>query len=206
MDNISLLLFAKAISGHFSNKEQVQKYPNKFAHKNIYFRPIKCSAIKGPAFYSEQSYDHSPWSPYRQSLHKFCWDESTFIIENYKLQDQERFAGGGFNPNLLEEVNSKKAIKRYGCAMHFLKLKDGIYIGNIEPGKKCHIEKEKALTYVKSEVMLTAKSWTSEDMGFDIKTNKKVWGSKYGPLKFLKVSSFGNELNENWLNQTKSFN
>ena len=71
-------------------------------------------------------------------------------------------------------------------------------IGQIEPGEKCIIKKEDHLTYIKSKVFLTSKSWISEDSGHDIKSHKKIWGSSYGAHEFMKISSFEDEINEEW--------
>ena len=69
-NNEALLLFAKTLSGHYSNLEQSQENPKDFAHINIFFRPLPWDVLKGPGFYSEQSYDHDPWRPYRQGVHR----------------------------------------------------------------------------------------------------------------------------------------
>ena len=68
MKDRSIAFFASVLAGQFSNKEQSQENPKDFAHINIYFRPLPWSVLKAPAFYSEQSYDYSPWSPYRQGV------------------------------------------------------------------------------------------------------------------------------------------
>ena len=202
MDNISLLLFAKAISGHFSNKEQVQKYPNKFAHINIYFRPIKCSAIKGPAFYSEQSYNHDPWSPYRQGVHPISKkDEGCFIVHNFSISSPDRFAGGGFNADLLNGLNANYLNKRSGCSMHFFEIKKDTYRGEVEPGQKCLIPRSEGMTYLVSEVKLNYNELISLDRGFDQITNEHIWGSRKGSLKFKRVNNLGTDLNGSWLNK-----
>ena len=79
----SLLLFAKTLSGQYSNAEQAQKDPKNFAHINIYFRPLDWSILNGPWFYSEQSYDYAPWSPYRQSMHRLLEINGLLVVENY---------------------------------------------------------------------------------------------------------------------------
>ena len=49
-----------------------------FANINIYYIPLDWSIFNGPWFYSEQSYDFKPWSPYRQGLHKLIKQENIF--------------------------------------------------------------------------------------------------------------------------------
>jgi len=198
MEKSKLYKFAKTISGHFSNKVQAESKPNKFSHINIYFKPIYLTIFNTPTFYSEQSYNHAPWLPYRQSMHKIFLDDKKFIIQNYEIENKERIAGAGFNNSLINEIEKLKVFKRNGCEMHFFEKEPGNYIGEIEPGQKCLITKENRLTYVKSKVILTSESWTAEDSGYDIVTDKKVWGSSHGAYEFVKVNSFEKEIKEEW--------
>ena len=77
----SLFLFANTLTKKYSNYEQAQENPKDFAHINIYFRPIDWSILNGPWFYSEQSYDYAPWSPYRQGLHKLSTFGDIYVME-----------------------------------------------------------------------------------------------------------------------------
>ena len=77
----ALLRFAKTLAGHYSNFEQSQDNPKDFAHINIYFRPLPWETLKGPGFYSEQSYDHDPWSPYRQGIHRLQHIQDIVVVE-----------------------------------------------------------------------------------------------------------------------------
>ena len=82
--------------------------------------------------------------------------------------------------------------------MHFIKSYNGIYIGRIETGKKCLIEKGGVITYLKSQVSMDGLNWVSEDAGFDINTNQKIWGSEHGPLKFKKINSLDLDIAKSW--------
>ena len=195
----SLFLFAQTLAGKFSNIEQANKNPRDFAHINIYFRPIEWSILNGPWFYSEQSYDYSPWSPYRQGIHKISEYKDNFIVENYSLKLPERFAGSGFMPELLEKITTSSFIKRTGCSMHFKKINSGQYVGAVEPGKQCMIKKGETITYLVSNIQLNNSNWISLDQGFDTVTNQKVWGSENGPFMFKKVEDLGKDLVEEWL-------
>ena len=194
----SLLLFAQTMAGIYSNYEQAQFQPNKFAHINIYFRPLSWSILKGPWFYSEQSYDYDPWSPYRQGIHKLIKIENTFIVENYALNVPQRVAGSGFNQELLNNIQRKDFIQRSGCAMHFKETSPGHYLGQVETGRKCLIKTSEAITYLVSKVEFDNNNWTSLDEGIDISSNKKVWGSEHGPLKFKKIKSLSNLMVGQW--------
>jgi len=202
LNSSSLLLFAKTLAGKYSNADQAQKEPKSFAHINIYFRPLKWDILKGPWFYSEQSYDYAPWSPYRQGIHKLSKIKGIFVVENYALKEPERLAGSGFMPELLQNINKNSFFKRCGCAMHFSRIKPGQYIGEVEPGKKCLITKGGKSTYLVSTVEFTKSKWIGIDEGFDIKSNKKVWGSIDGKLEFKKTEQIGINLFEDWLEET----
>tara|TARA_Y100001968_G_scaffold120363_1_gene109603 strand:- start:406 stop:1005 length:600 start_codon:yes stop_codon:yes gene_type:complete len=193
-----IIKFAKTISGIFSNKEQALKNPRNFAHIQIHIRPLFFETLKCYAFYSEQRYQHDIWNPYRQVINKLSQEESIFIISNHKLENKERFTGGGLNISLLNELSKCKLKKNHGCSMYFRESNPGTFIGEIEGGKKCYIQRGKEKTYVKSDVILNNNSLISEDSGYEKVTDEKVWGSKFGPLVFKKVDNFDKFIESNW--------
>ncbi len=190
--------FAKIISGIFSNREQALKCPNKFANINIYFIPLSWEFFNCHAFYSEQCYDYAPWSPYRQSINKLSYENNAFIIDNYEIGFKTRYSGGGSDVNLLKDIYKEKLIEKKGCAMHFTETKPGSYSGNIKPGKNCCSSKGGKLIYTLSQVEVNKQSWISEDSGYEKETDKKIWGSKYGPLEFKKINSYNKFIDDNW--------
>ncbi len=198
-DISQILEFAKLLSGKFSNKEQAINRPKYFANINIYFQPLPWELLSGPCFYSEQSYDYSPWSPYRQGVHKLTIQKNILILKNYQLRNPERVAGAGFMPELMKEINIDELIPRVGCSMHFRQVGNCRYLGKIEPGNSCLIERNGEKTYVISEVELNKNNWNSIDRGYDPKTNLQVWGAKHGPFKFKRSLSLGNHLTKHWL-------
>ncbi len=198
----SLFMFASTLAGEYSNYKQSQEKPRDFAHIKIYFRPLDWSLLNGPWFYSEQSYSYDPWSPYRQAIHKILKFEDIFIVENYSLKSPLRIAGSGFKPKLLKNIKPDQVLQRWGCSMHFSEIRPGHYIGKVEPGEKCLIEKEGKMTYLVNKVELNQAEFISLDEGIDISTNKKVWGSEHGPLRFKKVKELNNQLVGNWLQIT----
>ena len=199
MASTSILLFASSLAGKYSNYDQAQESPKDFAHINIYFRPLIWSILNGPWFYSEQSYDYAPWSPYRQGLHKLSKAENIFILENYALEAPERMAGSGFMPELLSPLKKESLVKRCGCSMHFQETTHGRYIGKVEAGQRCLIKKDGNITYLASNVELSDDEFKTLDEGFDIRTNRKIWGSTNGPLKFKKVETLDQQLIGEWL-------
>ena len=199
METNSLIRFAKILAGHYSNQEQAQRHPRYFAHINIYFRPLPWAIFNAPGFYSEQSYDFRPWSPYRQGLHTLRKVDEIFIVENYELHKPERVAGAGFNSELLNDLGPGPFVSRRGCSMHFREVSPAHYKGKVEPGNSCLISREGETTYLTSEVEVNQYKWISLDRGFDPKTHEQRWGSEYGPLQFKRVLNLGKEIESNWL-------
>ncbi len=203
MGKDKLLRFAKTLSAHFSNFEQAQNDPCNFAHINIFFRPLSWDFLQGPSFYSEQSYDHDPWRPYRQGINLLKENNETFIIESYEILSPERFAGSGLNSELLNGLNPNGIRKREGCSMLFKEKNPGHYKGQIEPGNCCLINRQGELTYLVSKVQLDYENWICSDLGLDIKTNQQIWGGRNGDHHFRRVSSLGDKLKEEWLRQSR---
>ena len=198
MRNKTILEFAKIISGIFSNKEQALDNPKNFAHIQIHFRPLFFKTYKCFAFYSEQRYQHDIWNPYRQSINKLSQDKDIFILNNHKIEDKERFTGGALDMSLLEKISKYKLNKKSGCSMHFREINPGNFSGTIESGCKCYIQYGKDKTYINSEVTVNKNSLISEDSGYEIITNKKIWGSDFGPLIFKKIDNFDCFIEKNW--------
>jgi len=195
----SLLIFAKTLAGQYSNLEQSQDNPKDFAHINIFFRPLPWELLQGPAFYSEQSYDHDPWQPYRQGIHRLKEVNEVFIVDNFGFDDPERIAGAGHQPELLKNLRTETITPRCGCAMHFREVSPGQYKGEVEPGEHCLVPRDGKITYLVSEVEVNDTSWISRDRGFDPKTHAQCWGSEHGHLRFKRLAHFGNHLDEAWL-------
>ena len=177
-----IIEFSKIISGKYSNFLQSQEDSKNFPHIKLFIRMIDSEMIDGMTFYSEQSYDYAPWTPYRQAIQQLRYLNNTLVISNYKITNLERYAGGGENPSLLKGISKEKVELKCGCNMIFKKIKKGKYIGNIESGKKCLIKKNNKLTYLFSRVEIDSDVWKSLDEGYDQLTNKKIWGSYKGPF------------------------
>ena len=193
-----IIKFAKIISGVFSNKEQALDNPKDFAHIQIHIRPLFFKTYKCFAFYSEQRYQHDIWNPYRQSINKLSHEKDIFILSNHKIEDKERFTGGALDMSLLENISKYKLYKKSGCSMYFREASPGNFSGMIEPGCKCYIQYDTNKTYINSEVTVNKNCLISEDSGYKIENNKKVWGSEFGPLIFKKIDNFDYFIEQNW--------
>ena len=182
--------FIKAMIGKYSNFDQSQANPKRFAHINMFFRDVPFSIFNEKVIYSEQSYDHDPWNPYRQALHKIYADHNLITIENYTVEDPIRIAGSGFMPELLNTLKDRKLKKRDGCSMIFEELTKGHFVGRIKTPKGCIVSHSGRKTYVFSKVEFSNYCWNVHDEGFDCDTGKKIWGSEHGPIQFKKVFDF----------------
>ena len=195
----TILEFAKIISGVFSNKEQALNNPKKFAHIQIHIRPLFFKTYKCFAFYSEQRYQHNIWNPYRQSINKLSYEKEIFILSNHKIENEERLTGAALDIALLDKISNYKLHKKSGCSMYFREINPGIFSGTIESGCKCFVEYGKDKTYVKSEVTVNKNILISEDSGHELETDKKIWGSDFGPLIFKKIDNFDCFIDDNWI-------
>ncbi len=198
MKNRALLEFAKIISGIFSNKEQALENPRKFAHIQIHIRPLFFKTLKCYAFYSEQRYQHDIWNPYKQSINKLSLEKNIFILSSHKIETPERFTGAALDISTLNTISKYELYEKSGCAMHFSRKKPEKFIGHIEPGAKCYIQKGNEKTFLRSKVILTNDSLISEDSGYEVESGNKVWGSNFGPLVFKKLNNFDNFIDSNW--------
>ena len=198
-NNQKLILFSKILSGKYSNKDQSNENPKEYSHINIYFRPLDWRQLNGPFFYSEQSYDYDPWSPYRQAIHHIQINYDTIIVENYQLINPDIFAGSGFEPELLKGITNNDFYLREGCSMHFKEYKAGKFRGNVKPGNNCLIRWRNKETYLVSIVDLQEGRWEGIDQGFDIRNNEKVWGLDSGNLIFEKEIKMDEIIEKTWL-------
>ena len=82
--------------------------------------------------------------------------------------------------------------------MHFRETSPGNFTGTLEPGCNCYVKYGKNKTYVKSKVNVNKNSFIAEDSGYEIETDKKIWGSDFGPLIFKKLVNFDYFIDENW--------
>ena len=194
-NNNSLMLeLARLMAGDFSNQKQAFEDPVNYAHIRVFFRPLPFAFFSGIGFYSEQVYDYDLWSTYRQGVHRLVDGEDHIYIENYSLKDALLYAGAGRNLEILQTITPESIERRYNCSMIFVR-EGGTFRGRVE-GKNCLIQRNGCQTYLVSEVELTENTWVSLDRGMNVNTNKQVWGSTSGPLRFEKRESFAGELPE----------
>ncbi|NCJ06097.1 chorismate-binding protein [Synechococcales cyanobacterium C] len=188
-----LMTLAHWMAGDFSNAQQVFANPKDYAHIHVLFRPLPYSFFAGIGFYSEQVYDYDLWRPYRQGIHRLIDQGDYIYIENYSLKEAHLYAGAARHPDILQTITSEAIERRYHCSMIFRRQGD-LYVGGVEPGNRCILERNGCQTYLVSDVEISEKTWVSLDRGLDVNTHEQVWGSTHGPLRFEKQESFAHEL------------
>jgi CpeT protein len=184
---------ARWMAGEFVNYKQAQANPRDYAYIHIFFRPLPFEFFSEIGFYSEQVYDYDLWNPYRQGVHRLVDRGGDIYIENYSLKDAIVYAGAARELSILKTITPDCLERRYNCSMVFKRDGDR-FLGGVEPGNLCIIERQDCQTYLVSEVEVTENTWMSLDRGLDTKTHERVWGSEHGALQFEKVRNFAEEL------------
>ena len=188
-----LITLAQWMAGDFSNLKQAQENAKDYAHIHVLFRPLSFEFFGGIGMYSEQVYDYDLWQPYRQGIHRLIDQDNQIYIENYSLKNPMYYAGSARDLNILKTITPECIERRYHCSMIFKREGDR-FIGGVEPGNRCLIEKNGCQTYLDSFVEITETTWVSLDRGLDVNTHQQVWGSNFGPLRFEKSQSFAHEV------------
>jgi len=192
------MILARWMAGEFTNQKQASENPRNYAHIHVFFRPLPFEFFSGIGFYSEQVYDYDLWSPYRQGVHRLVDQGDQIYIENYGLKDPVLYAGAARELAILSSITPDCIERRDHCSMVFKRESDRLnrFLGSVEPGNRCLIERNGCQTYLVSEVELTETTWISLDRGMDVNTHEQVWGSTFGPLYFEKCQNFADELPE----------
>ena len=188
-----LVTLAHWMAGDFSNQQQAADNPREFAHIHVFFRPLAFDFFSDIGFYSEQVYDYDLWTPYRQGIHRLVDRGEHIYIENYSLVDSFIYAGAARESSILKTITPEAIKRREHCSMVFRREKDK-FIGGVEPGNLCLINKNGCQTYLVSDVEITESTWASLDKGLDVNTHQQVWGSEHGSLRFEKRESFAHEI------------
>jgi CpeT protein len=189
----NLMTLACWMAGDFSNAQQAHENSKDYAHIHVFFRPLAFDFFGGIGLYSEQVYDYDLWKPYRQGVHRLVDRGNHIYIENYSLKNALYYAGSGRDLEILKTITPDCIERRYHCSMVFDREGDR-FLGGVEPGNQCLIEKNGCQTYLDSYVEITETTWVSLDRGLDINTHHQVWGSAFGPLRFQKRESFAHEV------------
>jgi len=196
----SLGRLVQMLSAGFSNQQQAFDNPPLYAHILVKFRPMP--QLQPGSLLLEQSYAINPAAPYRirvlRAERQNDQDGGKLIIHNQALADDQRFWGAVDNPELRQQIQLSDLKPLEGCAYE-VREEDGGFIGEVEPGCRCLVERKGAVSYLVSRLELDPHGMRTLDRGHDPQTHEHLWGSLAGPFEFSRTDDYSSEVPQAWL-------
>jgi hypothetical protein len=188
---IDISTLVQWMAGEFSNQAQAFENPPFFAHIRVCMRPMAFSVLGAPALFLEQAYDFAQDQPYRIRILKFVLKDGQIMVPHLRLKDDNQFRGAARKPELLESLTIADLDPMCGCGMDVV-WSGHSFKGRVEAGKQCLVDRNGQTTYLDNEFEITEGGDTlySLDIGRNLETEERVWGSIAGPFHFTKVQSF----------------
>jgi hypothetical protein len=201
----SLGRLVQMLSAGFSNQQQAFDNPPLYAHILVKFRPMP--QLQPGSLLLEQSYAINPAAPYRirvlRAEHQNAQNGGKLIIHNQALADDQRFWGAVDNPELRQQIQLSDLKPLEGCAYE-VREEDGGFIGEVEPGCRCLVERKGAVSYLVSRLELNPQGMRTLDRGHDPQTHEHLWGSLAGPFEFSRTDDYSSEVPQAWLQAWES--
>ena len=194
----SLERLVRMLSGGFSNQDQAFENPPLYAHILVKFRPL--AQLDPGSLLLEQSYAINPAAPYRIRVLRAESQAGQLIIHNQALIDDQRFWGAVDDPELRCQIQASDLLPRQGCAYLVQAVGEG-FIGEVEPGCRCLVERKGATSYLVSRLELNPTGMRTIDRGHDPQTHEHLWGSLAGPFEFARTDDYSNEIPSSWADQ-----
>ncbi|MCH9714613.1 MAG: chromophore lyase CpcT/CpeT [Cyanobacteria bacterium] len=191
----SLRRLVHLLCGGFSNQHQAFENPPLYAHILVKLRPLP--QLAPGSLLLDQSYAINPAAPYRIRVLRAERQGDGLIIQNQALIDDQRFWGAIDQPERLAEIQAHDLRPLEGCAYLVREQGDG-FVGEVEPGCRCLVERKGQTTYLVSRLELDAQGMRTIDTGHDPLTHAQVWGSLAGPFEFSRTADFSNEIPASW--------
>jgi len=194
----SLERLVRMLSGGFSNQDQAFENPPLYAHILVKFRPLAQLEPGSPLL--EQSYAINPAAPYRIRVLRAERQAGQLIIHNQALIDDQRFWGAVDDPERRSQIQASDLRPLQGCAYLVQEEGEG-FIGEVEPGCRCLVERKGATSYLVSRLELNPTGMRTIDRGHDPQTHEHLWGSLAGPFEFARTDDYSNEIPSSWTDQ-----
>ena len=194
----SLERLVRMLSGGFSNQDQAFENPPLYAHILVKFRPL--SQLKPGSLLLEQSYAINPAAPYRIRVLRAERQAGQLIIHNQALIADQRFWGAVDDPERRSQIQASDLRPLQGCAYLVQEEGEG-FIGEVEPGCRCLVERKGATSYLVSRLELNPTGMRTIDRGHDPQTHEHLWGSLAGPFEFARTDDYSNEIPSSWADQ-----
>ena len=196
----SLGRLVQMLSAGFSNQQQAFDNPPLYAHILVKFRPMP--QLQPGSLLLEQSYAINPAAPYRirvlRAERQSDQDGGKLVIHNQALADDQRFWGAVDNPELRQQIQLSDLKPLEGCAYE-VREEGGGFIGEVEPGCRCLVERKGAVSYLVSRLELNPQGMQTLDRGHDPQTHEHLWGSLAGPFEFSRTDDYSSEVPQAWL-------
>ncbi|MDA0216376.1 MAG: chromophore lyase CpcT/CpeT [Cyanobacteria bacterium] len=194
----SLERLVRMLSGGFSNQDQAFENPPLYAHILVKFRPL--TQLEPGSLLLEQSYAINPAAPYRIRVLRAESQAGQLIIHNQALIDDQRFWGAVDDPERRSQIQASDLRPLQGCAYLVQEEGEG-FIGEVEPGCRCLVERKGATSYLVSRLELNPTGMRTIDRGHDPQTHEHLWGSLAGPFEFARTDDYSNEIPSSWADQ-----
>lgn len=194
----SLERLVRMLSGGFSNQDQAFENPPLYAHILVKFRPLP--QLEPGSLLLEQSYAINPAAPYRIRVLRAERQAGQLIIHNQALIDDQRFWGAVDDPERRSQIQASDLRPLQGCAYLVQEEGEG-FIGEVEPGCRCLVERKGATSYLVSRLELNPTGMRTIDRGHDPQTHEHLWGSLAGPFEFARTDDYSNEIPSSWADQ-----
>ena len=194
----SLERLVRMLSGGFSNQDQAFENPPLYAHILVKFRPL--AQLEPGSLLLEQSYAINPAAPYRIRVLRAERQAGQLIIHNQALIDDQRFWGAVDDPERRSQIQASDLRPLQGCAYLVQEEGEG-FIGEVEPGCRCLVERKGATSYLVSRLELNPTGMRTIDRGHDPQTHEHLWGSLAGPFEFARTDDYSKEIPSSWADQ-----
>lgn len=192
----SLERLVRMLSGGFSNQDQAFENPPLYAHILVKVRPLP--QLAPGSLLLDQSYAINPAAPYRLRVLRAEQQGAELRITNQAIADEQRFWGAVDDSAKRALITAADLKPLEGCAYVVRETSDG-FIGEVEPGCRCMVERKGALSYLVSSFELSGRGMCTIDRGHDPATHEQLWGSLAGPFEFERTDDYSHELPEQWL-------
>jgi hypothetical protein len=184
------------LSAGFSNQQQAFDNPPLYAHILVKFRPLP--QLERGSLLLDQSYAINPAAPYRLRVLRAEQTADGLIIHNQSIREDQRFWGAIDDAERRAQITAADLSPLEGCAYVVRETSEG-FIGEVEPGCRCMVERKGALSYLVSSFELGARGMRTIDRGHDPQTHEQLWGSLAGPFEFEREADYSAELPADWL-------
>lgn len=191
----SLSRLVRLLSAGFSNQQQAFENPPLYAHILVKMRPLP--QLAPGSLLLEQSYAINPAAPYRIRVLRPERQGDSLVIHNQAVIEEQRFWGAVEDAQRRSRIQPQDLRPLDGCTYRVREEGEG-FIGEVEPGCRCLVERKGATTYLVSRLELDAQGMRTIDTGHDPTTHEQVWGSLAGPFEFSRTDDYSGEIPASW--------